>query len=70
MCLFVLCPSLRLFLRLCLEDAAVDLELLLVEGQAAAVAEAQRRAVRHARRAVRGSHALARTARARRTRSL
>ena len=50
--------SLRLLLRLRGEDALLDLELLLVEGESAAVAEAQRRAVRHPRRAVRRRHAL------------
>ena len=50
--------SLRLLLRLRGEHSLLDLELLLVEGESAAVAEAQRRAVRHPRRAVRRRHAL------------
>ena len=52
-------PSLRLFLRLRAEDAVLDLELLLVEGESAAVAEAEGGAVRHPRRAVGRGHALA-----------
>lgn len=59
MCGVIVDVSLRLSLRLGAEDALLDLELLLVEGQSAAVAEAQRRAVGHPRRAVRRGHALA-----------
>ena len=51
--------SLRLIFRLRAEDALLDLELLLVEGESAAVAEAQLGAVGHPRRAVGRGHALA-----------